>query len=480
MDLMHRLLRLLLLPALVSASALAQTQRPETSMAPESAVAAAAKATIPYVDAKPILEALQASLPTELSMKSPAELEAAWPDWVSRHNVEIRIRLERGDEDSIVNLWLYGATFTKLPPASERGIARVGGQSSVPWMIEGRIKDFVAGIASPGSNERLLFARQVFERQGIDPTTPTGRERVRRYLTDARKRTFSEEERYNRIVESAKARNGASAELAAYSTLFRNRGLSSDTSLLPNFAIEQALEVMESTGQLGTGRVRRVAILGPGLDFSDKADGYDFYPQQTIQPFSLIDSLIRLGLARLDDLRVTTFDLSPRVNHHLEVARERARAGDAYVIQLPLNSDEPWTPGSVSYWKRFGDRIGEEVKPIRPPTTARRVRIRAVRVCPAVVTSIVPRDLNIVLERLAPLAEEEQFDLLIATNVFTYYDRFEQSLAVANVASMLRSGGILLSNNAVVPIAPMKSSAGHIKVLYTDRLYDHLFWYERQ
>jgi hypothetical protein len=28
--------------------------------------------------------------------------------------------------------------------------------------------------------------------------------------------------------------------------------------------------------------IHRVAIVGPGLDFTDKSDGFDFYPIQTI------------------------------------------------------------------------------------------------------------------------------------------------------------------------------------------------------
>ena len=65
-------------------------------------------------------------------------------------------------------------------------------------------------------------------------------------------------------------------------------------------------------------RVRRVAIIGPGLDFTDKQEGYDFYPQQTIQPFAIMDSLVRLGLARANELSVTTLDLSARVNDHVD------------------------------------------------------------------------------------------------------------------------------------------------------------------
>src|SRR5262245_56717737 len=67
---------------------------------------------IAYRDAKPILERLAASLPPELAGKSASELEAAWADWVSRRNREIRARLERGDEDSVVNFLLFGTTFT--------------------------------------------------------------------------------------------------------------------------------------------------------------------------------------------------------------------------------------------------------------------------------------------------------------------------------------------------------------------------------
>ena len=63
--------------------------------------------------------------------------------------------------------------------------------------------------------------------------------------------------------------------------------------------------------------MRRVGIIGPGLDFADKQEGYDFYPPQTIQPFAVADSLIRLGLASADSLSVTTFDLSTRVERHL-------------------------------------------------------------------------------------------------------------------------------------------------------------------
>jgi predicted TPR repeat methyltransferase len=45
------------------------------------------------------------------------------------------------------------------------------------------------------------------------------------------------------------------------------------------------------------------------------------------------------------------------------------------------------------------------------------------------------------------LHPEARFDLIIGTNIFIYYGAFEQSLARANVAGMLKSGGFLLSSD---------------------------------
>jgi hypothetical protein len=60
-----------------------------------------------------------------------------------------------------------------------------------------------------------------------------------------------------------------------------------------------------------------------------------------------------------------------------------------------------------------------------------------------------------------------------------YYDLFEQSLALANTAAMLRPGGIVLANNAVFPVPPMEPTAGYLQVVWSDRRHDHVFWYER-
>ena len=437
--------------------------------------------TIPisYSDARAALAAHAGTLPAALKGKTERELEAAWPVWVAHHNAEIRARLQRGDEDSLVNFWLYGTSFTKLPRATERDLAKLGDRDKIAELLEERLEDLVAAIEKPGTNDRLRFARLVIERHGINPTTPTGQDKARAYLIALRSRVISDNERYQKAAQTAAGLTDPTAKLDAYATLFRDRGLSSDTSLRPGFAIETTMAAMKASGRLK--EVNRVGIVGPGLDFSDKAEGYDFYPQQTIQPFGIIDSLIRLGLARAGDLSVTTFDLSPRVNQHLDWARRRAAIGQSYALQLPLDMKDPahdWDPDLVNYWRRFGDHIGAEVTPIPAPRGAESVQVRAVSVRPSVVKSVQTRDVNIVLER----TDDAPFDVIVATNILVYYDAFEQSLAVANVARMLRPGGFLLTNYAVSPLPSMELEASLITPVFWDRQRngDTLFWYQRR
>ena len=287
--------------------------------------------------------------------------------------------------------------------------------------------------------------------------------------------------------------DGAASSDAARSTLFSDRGLSSDTSILPGFGIEQTLAVLMANAVVAAGSVHRVAIVGPGLDFADKRQGYDFYPVQTIQPFAVIDSLIRLGLALPDQIRVTTFDLSPRVNHHLEAARQRADAGGTYVLNLPRRADLfGWSPYLISYWANLGDRIGTAIPPaVAPPDTVQ-VKMRTVRVRADVVQAIVPDDLDIVVQRLDSLASGDLFDLIIATNVLVYYGVFEQSLALTNVATMLRPGGVFLSNQFVQPLpsipmellghtdVPLGSAAAPKGGPSSEQVGDRFFSYRRR
>ena len=107
--------------------------------------------------------------------------------------------------------------------------------------------------------------------------------------------------------------------------------------------------------------------------------------------------------------------------------------------------------------------------PVTVPPGIGPVKLRALSVRPSVVQRIAARDLNITAQVLA-LSDDERFDLIVGTNVFLYYDRLQQALAMASVARMLRPGGLLLSNNALVE-APSTGmhSIGYSKTLYSNR-----------
>ena len=442
--------------------------------------AAAIRTDLPFNEVAPIINALPAALPSELRERSTEGQRAIWPNWLAQHDSQIRARIIRGDEDSLVNFLLFGTTFTSRIRATERELAKLGGQEKANELVQGRIEDLIAAITGPGTDERLAFAREVIRRKGIRPASLAGKEQLRRYLNETGKRMAAESVAYQRSLEAASTLGDGSPGTTRLSTLYEERGLSSDTKLLPDFAIHRALEAMVAQHAL-RGPIRRIAIVGPGLDFTDKADGYDFYPVQSVQPFAIIDSVVRLGLGRLDDLTIQTLDLSPRVNRHLADARTRARRGDRYFLALPLNRDENWDPALLSYWNEFGSGLGAQGRQLAAPPNAGNVMVRALEVPPRVVLqSIFTEDLNIVTQRLIARAPDERFDLVVATNILSYYGEFDQAMALANIGSMLRPGGFLVSNSAVTPITIFAPTSGTETVRFSDRQYDRVFWYQRR
>jgi SAM-dependent methyltransferase len=436
---------------------------------------AATHAFTPYASVKPILDAQRDSLPAELKNPDPAK----WTAWTQRHDQAIRSRLEQGDLDSMVNLLLLGTSFTKQPRIKVENIT----EASKSGALRARVDDLVEGLRHPGDNERLVFLSSLLRTKAIDPSVP-GQTGV--FLYNNLQRVLQE-----RRSIAERAAEAKPASLLDRASLFSDRGVSLDTSILPDFSIEQTLRDLKQRGLLREGQVARVAVIGPGLDFIDKNEesGYDYYPQQTVQPFALYDSLLRLKLARINALSLSIFDISQRVLDHLDRARERARKNTGYVIQLPRDVGRPWPPALIDYWRSLGDQVGTSMKPIRPPDMfqplngGRGLETRAVRVRPDVVLACEPVDLNIVLER-GDLPAANRFDLIVGTNIFIYYDPFEQMLALENAGAMLKPGGLLLTNDRLpeVPGGSMRL-AGTTDVPYDSRdasAHEAVGWYRKR
>lgn len=365
----------------------------------------------------------------------------AWDAWIRARDAEVRGRIDRGIEDSISNLILYGTSFTSLRRVES--VERAASESGelTPAAVA-RIHALAVALPSAKKNERVRFVEDFLVRQKIAKNSEE------QYFTENLRRFIAEQAAYQKKLQDAAADADPSAVYLARGTLFETRGLSVDTSLLPNFALEETLRAMVRKGVLAPGSVHRIAVIGPGLDFTDKRDGYDFYPLQTLQPFAALETVVRLDLGKAEDLQVVCLDLNPAVIAHVQKLAERGRAGQTYNLQLPRDPTAEWSPEAISYWNHFGEILGSPIKPLAVPATLSGVVARAVAMHPQSAAQMKAYDANIVTQTL-DFPSGQGFDLMIATNVLVYYDRFQQALAMANIAHMLNHGGIFLANNVL-------------------------------
>jgi len=366
---------------------------------------------------------------------------AAWDAWIRARDADVRGRIGRGIEDSISNLILYGTSFTSLPRVEsvERAAFESGELTAAS---SARIHALAVALRSSNRNERVRFVSDFLVRQEIAKNS------AEQYFAENLRRFIAEQAAYQKKLQDAAKDTEPSAVYLARGTLFETRGLSVDTSLLPNFALEETLRAMLRKGALTPGSMRRIAVIGPGLDFTDKRDGYDFYPLQTLQPFAVLEGVARLELGKAEDLQVVCLDLNSAVIAHVQKLAEHGRAGQTYNLQLPRDPKAEWSPEAVSYWKNFGQILGSPMKPLPVPATLSGVVARAVAVRPQYPARMKAFDTNIVAQTL-DFPPGKGFDLVIATNVLVYYDHFQQALAMANIARMLNYRGIFLANNVL-------------------------------
>lgn len=451
----YSLSRLLLVVAALASSAACETPAPEF---------------MPLEAAKPILQKLS---PGGGTQAGAAFTSKDWLAWLQKADADIRRRLDTGEEDSLTNLLRFGVTFTKEYRIDDEYLARYGQSSLVNGFAENRANDLIKALAAPNGNQGFVEMRSFVEKKGFSLNSPAGRKKLKAYLLANLARMQKE---FLQAREQVKTNRNQ---------LFEHRGISLDSNLWPDYDVDEHLKRMMDQGLLKPGSIRRVAIVGPGLDFVNKQEGVDFYPPQTVQPFAVMDSLIRLGLTNPDSVEVYTFDISSRVNLHIEAARKNAALGRSYTVQLPWYAEGRWTnefrASFIQYWQRLGSKIGDPVAAIPVPESAAGFQTRAVKLRPAVVNRIKPVDMNIVFQRLS-LPPADRFDLIIGTNIFLYYGAFEQSLARANVSAMLKPGGYLLSNDKLqdtVPSGLEQVMVSEIPMTGTPVITDYIYCYRR-
>src|SRR5437867_8414271 len=73
----------------------------------------------------------------------------------------------------------------------------------------------------------------------------------------------------------------------------------------------------DAATNLLAGKAKRILIIGPGLDFSNPELG-EAIPQQSYEPFAILDILLKSNRSDLKDVQIDLFDISPRVVQHWE------------------------------------------------------------------------------------------------------------------------------------------------------------------
>lgn len=371
---------------------------------------------------------------------------ASFDTFVQTTHTDSLRRMGEGDMDHLVFYALQSTHFTTLPsiepalsakalveslPAAAREAFlenRSDVQPSIPPVVRTRVAALLGALDAPGRDVRIRYFQSL-----VDSAFPVRGTREAAVLGE-----YLRAMRFVYRKEFVAQRAGADA----VAELYRARGLSTDTAVEAGYVVYDGLGIIRALDPAR--RIRRVLIVGPGLNLAPRTGLVEAGPPESYQPWAVIDALVALGLSSLEDLQVVGADINPRVVEHL--ARSRAAPP---VLTLVSDIGES---GSVTlsaeyrrYFAQLGTAIGAPTSTARAPSAAGSGHLRkTIRVGsqPAAALTAVP--LDIVTERL----NQGSFDLVVVTNVLPYFDDVQLMLALSNIAAMLARGGVLVHNEA--------------------------------
>jgi len=362
--------------------------------------------------------------------------------FINEINQESRRRIATAERDHLIYYLLQSGSFTRRPriePAisaaeyvghldkDERMRYLAGNPAFVPAIdlvpepVKKRIREFLRACRGDLADERLSYLR------GLLPGNATNEGQFR-YVCDEYSRAMRflyEKELAERDLRGA----GRARQLAS---LYQRRGYSTDTRPVASFAVWQALSVLKSMAP--EWKVRKVLVVGPGLDFAPWTSLMDNFPPQSYQPFALADALLETGLAEMPELKIHCVDVNDRVLDFFRNFPARQNKRLYFFSRLAAPEFRAWFDhlgsyiGTVSMHPQRGAEAGVEGILI--------VEDRVARIISA-------GRLNVITERYDP---SPGFDLVIATNVLLYFNNAELALALSNIHSMMRDGACFVHN----------------------------------
>ena len=347
---------------------------------------------------------------------------SAYVDRVRDENLR---RVREGDLDHLIFYALQSTHFTKLAPIEPALSAKalVENGNRVPADARSRIQACAKAIESSSGDPRLTYFRAL-----VHSTFPDPSEREEALVTEYR-RTM----KFVYEKEFVASRGGP----AAVADLYRARGLSTDTAVEAGYVVYTGLGILKSLDP--DRRIRRVLIVGPGLDLAPRTSLVESGPPESYQPWAVADALLSLGLSNAANLAIVCADINPRVVDHIQAARS-APPVLTLVSGIGESSTVHVTDEYREYFAQLGRAIGDGSRPSAPTVPSHLSKI--VRVRPDVAQLISAEQLDVVTARLSAAP----FDLIIATNILPYFDDTQLMVAVSNISAMLTPGGVFMHN----------------------------------
>jgi SAM-dependent methyltransferase len=209
-------------------------------------------------------------------------------------------RLRDGDWDSFIYYILQSRSFTSadpIEPARSAAEYMATQPRQIPPAVHSRIDSFLGAIAAPSNERQRHFAS----------------------LIPAQDATHELEAQYARAMEFLYGKEVRCRDQGCIADLYKDRGLSTDTSTQAFQTVEAAVAwIRQNRPQV---RLRRVLILGPGVDFAPRTALREDSPPRVYQPGQVIQLL--------HPERVDCADVNPLV-----VAYARTACASAYEMNL--------------------------------------------------------------------------------------------------------------------------------------------------
>ncbi len=243
---------------------------------------------------------------------------------------------------------------------------------------------------------------------------------------------------------------------------FVERGLRTTTPVIVAALVDRFIN-SETGKQSLPDEISRVLIIGPGLQFSDPDVGQAI-PQESHEPFTLMDSLLRSGKATFQNLAIDLLDINPRVVEHFQdAADDAAEGGVPYVTHIVMNTEEDrgrahlgvfdygrTVLGSSLPGAQSGIPLQEEsLRPASGTLDPAEILFRSLRIPANIVQKMhafqgdmTTTDLN----KLA-LASGTKYDAIFCFNTLVYLNETERMLAGINIREALAEDGVFVTDN---------------------------------